>query len=152
MRRLALVLAAIVALIGATMVPAQAQMYINKCRVLVSDEANYNQVCFAATYHAMAGVPGLSVDRIQTSFNDNGDWSSPVAVDCYNLRIYNASGDIRWQKTGDACDIYTSAGNHEYAPGEDMPQSVTASIRWNANANIRLAPDMDFTMTLYLTQ
>lgn len=152
MRRLALALCAALAFGFLVAAPAQAAMLKTQCRTLVDDGlGTVDKVCVQVTYHAMAGVPGLSVDRIQLSVNDAGGWNT-VAVDCSLVKITNANGVVTWSRSGNTCDVLRDPGYHEFAPYQDMPQSVYADVRWNGNANMTGVTDQDFTITAHLTQ
>lgn len=148
MRRIFIVILATAALVLGLQTYAQASITKSDCKILLQDEAATDRVCMVWKYHAMAGAPGISVDRGTISF-DGGDMQS---VDCYWIKIVNANGVTTWIKQGGECDLPSSPGDRTFVPIQDMPQSVYATVSWSGHARIAGAPDQDFVFSMKLTQ
>ena len=154
LRRLALSFALALGISAALVAPARAGVLSDNCNTIEDDGTGHpNKVCLAVTWHRIGSDgDGINVDRMQTSINTNGPWSSPVAVDCTSLLIYRGSTAdnrvLKWKKTGNACDVDTYPGNHEYAPDLAMSEANCVWVQWNGNANIAGARDKDFTISV----
>lgn len=151
MRRLSAIiapLAAIVMVLG-LQVPGQASMTRNKCHTVMQDERATDEVCMVVKWHAMAGAPGISVDRLTISF-DGLDMQS---VDCYWVKLVNDSGVTKWIKQGIECDLPHYPPYLTFVPSQDMPQSSYADLSWSGHARLGNGiRDEDFTITIRCDQ